>query len=168
MFHRNAAPLLLAVVTACGGSSSDGVGGPPPDLTGKYSLSLTNSNNGCNYTNFKVGDTAQNIELDMTQSGASAAASLRGLANVYFALLGIGTLQGSVNGASASLSAVGTTSIKQGQCAYFVRATADVTLTGNTINGTVTYTNETNKSPDCGALETCSSQQSIAGSRAPK
>jgi hypothetical protein len=49
-----------------------------------------------------------------------------------------------------------------------VRATADITLTGNTINGTMTYRNETNKSPDCGNVETCTSQQSVAGNRPPK
>ena len=112
--------------------------------------------------------TASNIELEVTQSGSTAKGNVKGLANITFALLGIGTLEGPVTGANASLTAVGTNSIKQNQCAYFVRATADFTLTGDTINGTMTYRNETNKHPDCGTLETCTSQQSLSGNRPPK
>jgi hypothetical protein len=157
------------MVLACGGSSGDGVeAAAPSDVAGKYSISVTSTNNGCNYANWRVGDSAQNIELDVSQSGAEANANVRGLANIYFALLGIGTLKGSVSGATASVTSVGTNSIKSGQCAYFVRATVAFTLTGNTINGTVTYSNETNKHPDCGLLDTCTSQQSLAGSRPPK
>jgi hypothetical protein len=104
----------------------------------------------------------------ITQSGADATGQVQGLADFVFGLLGIGALQGSVSGTTALLTSVGTTSLKQGSCAYFVRATADITLSGDTINGTVTYRDETNKSPDCGQLETCTTQQSLAGSRPPK
>ena len=105
---------------------------------------------------------------EITESGDQANGNVRGLANIYFAYLGIGTLTGKVSGSAASLSAVGTTSIKQGQCAYFVRATADFSLAGNAVNGTVTYRNETNHAADCGTLDTCTSTQAIAGSRPPR
>jgi hypothetical protein len=167
MHSRAVASALFLVfpLAACSTTSSNG---SPADISGNYSVSVTNTNNGCNYANWRVGDTAQNVTFEVTQSGDQASGNVRGLANIYFAFLGIGTLTGKVTGSSASLSAVGTTGIKQGQCAYFVRATADFSLTGNTINGTVTYRNETNHAADCGTLETCTSTQSIAGSRPPR
>ena len=70
---------------------------------------------------------------------------------------------------TTSLTAVGTTKLTQGRnCTYSVRATADLTLTENALNGTVTYRDETNHGSDCGVLETCLSQQSVSGSRPPK
>jgi hypothetical protein len=157
--------LLIAVCAACSGSSTSG---PPADLSGKYSVSVTNTDNSCNYANWTIGQTAQNVAFDVTQTDANASGTVQGLAGGYFTLLGIGALQGTVTGSDVVMSATGTTSIKKGTCAYFVKATASFSLTGNTINGTMTYSNETNKSADCGALETCTSQQSIAGSRPPK
>jgi hypothetical protein len=129
---------------------------------------VTNGDNGCNYANWAVGNSAQNISFDIAQSGAQASGTLKGIANIYFAVLGIGTLQGPVNGANASLSGVGTTSLKQGNCAYFVRASANLALTGNALNGTITYSDQTNGSPDCGPLTTCESHQNVSGSRPPK
>jgi hypothetical protein len=144
--------VAASVLAACSGSDSS-VSSPPADFSGNFSVSITNGANGCNYANWQVGKETQNIPFQIAQSGASASGQVQGAANIVFALLGIGTLQGPVTGSSASLSAVGTTSLKQGACAYFVHVTADITLTGDTINGTLTYTDQTNKSPDCGALE---------------
>jgi hypothetical protein len=159
--------VFAGVLGACSGSDAS-TPAPPADFSGSYTVSLTNGANGCNYANWQVGHAVQSIPFDITQSGADVTGEVKGLANVTFAILGIGALKGTASGTSASLSNVGTTSLKQGACAYFVRATADVTLSGNTINGTVTYRDETNKHPDCGTLETCTSMQSVAGSRPPK
>lgn len=166
---RISVPAIVSasLLAACSGSDS-----PPPspaaDFSGKYSVSITNGSNDCHYANWQVGHATQNIPFVITESGTNASGQVQGLANLLFGLLGIGTLQGTVTGSTASLTAVGTTSLKQGACAYFVRATLDMTLSGDTINGTLTYRDETNKSPDCGQLETCTSQQNLAGSRPPK
>jgi len=157
---------LLALLVACG--DDDNGSGPPADVSGVYSVSITNTNNDCQYANWTIGNTAQNIEFDVTENGAAASGNVKGLANIYFAVLGIGTLTGNVSGASASMTAVGTTPVHKDSCTYTVRATANFTLTGNTINGSMVYTNETNHDPSCGILSTCSSTQSIAGSRPPK
>lgn len=159
--------LVALVIAGCSGSDSS-VSGPPADVSGKYSISVKNTDNGCNYANWKIGETSSNIAFEVTQTGGTAKGQVQGLANFYFALLGIGALEGNVNGSSASLTAVGTNAVKQNQCSYFVRATADFTLVGNAINGTMTYRNETNKHPDCGTLETCTSQQEVSGNRPPK
>jgi hypothetical protein len=181
---RGACYALLALVTisACseyaaeegggspaedGGPPAEG-GGPPADFEGKYIISVTNTDNGCRYANWTDGETSQNVDFEITQSESQASGNIRGLANVYFAVMGIGTLSGPVTGNIASISATGTNSIRQGRCAYVVRATAELTLTGDRISGTVTYSNETNKHADCGILETCTSQQTVAGNRRPK
>lgn len=156
---------IAFLLLACSGSDDNQV---PADFSGSYSVAVTNTSNECQYDNWTIGNSTQNIPFEITQSGDVASGDLKGLANFYFAVLGIGTLSGPVTGSTASLSAVGTTSVKKGQCAYFVRATIALSLTGNTINGTVSYTNETNKHADCGVLEACSSVQSVAGSRPPK
>jgi hypothetical protein len=141
---------------------------PPADFAGRYSVSVTNTDNACGYDNWRIGESSQNLTFDVAQGAGEISGDLRGLAGFYFALLGIGTLKGTVTGANASMSAVGTNSIKKGGCAYFVKATASLTLTGNTVNGTMTYTNQTNGAAECGILATCSSQQSVAGNRSPK
>jgi hypothetical protein len=158
---------LASCLAGCSGSDSSS-STPPSDFSGTYSISVTNGDNGCNYANWVQGNSAQNISFDIAQSGSQASGTLKGLANFYFAVLGIGTLQGTVNGANASLTAVGTTSLRQGNCAYFVRATANIQLTGNALNGTMTYSDQVNGSPDCGPLTTCESHQSVSGSRPPK
>src|SRR5262245_15079828 len=106
----------LVLLLGCSGSDSSGL---PADFSGNYSVSITNSSNGCNYANWKVGESVQNIEVSVGQSGADLTVDVRGLANIYFAVLGIGTLKGTAGGSSASATAVGTNSIKQGLCAYF-------------------------------------------------
>lgn len=159
--------VLAACLAGCSGSDSSS-SATPLDFSGTYSISVTSEDNGCNYANWTQGNSAQNISFDIAQSGSQASGTLKGLANLTFSLLGIGTLQGPVTGANASLSAVGTTSLKQGNCAYFVRASASLALTGNALNGTITYSDQVNGSPDCGPLTTCESHQNVSGSRPPK
>ncbi len=161
--------VVAGSVLVVGAGCNDGAeAAPPADFSGKYSISVTNTTNDCNFDGWRVGESSSNITFDITQVGAEASGELQGLASIYFGVLGIGTLRGPVNGFDASISNTGTTSIRKGRCAYFVKATADISLTGNTINGTVTYTPQTNHDPECGTLETCSSTQSVSGNRPPK
>jgi len=162
--HLGTSLALAGLAIGCSSSSS----GVPADVSGRYSVSVTDTKNDCNYGNWTIGQSSQNIEFDVTQTDSSASGQVKGLASLYVAALGIGTLNGSVSGNSATLSAVGTTSVKQGSCAYFVKMTANFTLTGNTINGTIDYSNQTNGDASCGALNTCVSEQSLSGSRPPK
>src|SRR5689334_18211446 len=109
--------VLASVLGACSGSDAS-TPQPAADFSGKYTVSLTNQANGCNYANWQVGQTAQGIPFDITQTGANVTGQVQGLANITFAILGIGALTGTASGGTASLSNVGTTSLKQGQCAY--------------------------------------------------
>lgn len=157
--------LAMAALASAGCSSGSDA---PADVSGTYSLSITDTKNDCNYQGWTIGQSAQNIEFDVTQNGASASGQVKGAANVYVAALGIGALNGTVSGSSATLSATGTTSVKAGSCAFFVKMTANFTLSGNAINGTIDYTNATNGDASCGNLNTCVSEQTLAGSRPPK
>ena len=46
-------------------------------------------------------------------------------------------------------------------------ATVDATLTGDTLTGTIRYTQPTNDAPDCGGREECRSVQNFNGTRPP-
>jgi hypothetical protein len=158
--------VLFALLAACG--DDDSSSSPPADVSGNYSVSVTNTDNGCGYNGWTIGQSTQNIAFVVTQNGVAASGEVKGAANFYFAVLGIGPLAGTVDGAHANMAADGTLHLKDGNCDYVVRATADFTLTGDTINGTMTYSNTTNGDPSCGTKSTCTSTQSIAGSRPPK
>lgn len=73
--------------------SSSGTTGPAADVSGNYSVSVTNETNGCNYSGWTLGQTAQNVGFDVTQSGGSASGNVAGYADVWFIALGIGTWQ---------------------------------------------------------------------------
>lgn len=158
--------LVSALVVACG--DDDASSAPPADISGNYSISVTDADNGCQLGNWVAGQSAQNIQFVVTQNGAALTGEVKGVAAIYFALAGIGPLQGSASGTHGNVTAVGTTSIKDGTCAFFYRVTADFTLTGNAINGTMTYSHSTNHDPSCGYHETCTSTQNVSGSRPPK
>ena len=43
-----------------------------------------------------------------------------------------------------------------------------LTLVGDAVNGRLTYRPQTNRAPDCGVLDACSTVQSFSGSRPPQ
>lgn len=164
-----AAAGLFVAAAACG--SSDTYSAPPPDFSGAFNVSVTNATNGCNYGNWTNGQSTQNVGFTITQSGNSVTGSITNpVIDAYFKLLGITAFAGSVSGDKAELSATGTTSLKDmtTSCAYYVKTTIDITLTGDTINGTLTYSDVVNDPNACGALTTCTSVQNVSGSRPPK
>lgn len=160
-----AAALFVGLSAAC--SDDDGAAAAA-DFSGIYTLSVTNKENGCEYQNWQPEQSTPNIQFEIAQSGTTASGTLKGLSSWYFALLGIGTMQGTVDGDVVSMTAVGEVAAQKAGCAYFVRATVDATIVGDAVNGTVTYSNETNKGAGCGILDTCRSVQAMSGSRPPK
>jgi hypothetical protein len=56
----------------------------------------------------------------------------------------------------------------QANCTYTLNVTFDGALSGDALQGTLTYAPKTNGSPDCGVLEQCQALQDFAGSRPPK
>lgn len=152
-------------MSACGDDDS---AAPPADVSGTYTVSTTNNTNDCNLENFAVGAQNSNITFVISQNGGAATGELKGLANLFFLKYGIGPLSGTVDGSHVNMAATGSAHQKQGACDYQVRATVDVLLSGNTVNGSIAYSTVTNNDASCGTLQTCSSTSSVAGSRPPK
>jgi len=152
---------LLAVV-ACGSSSS----GPPANVAGTYTVSVTNGQNGCMVGTFTPGAMTAGVTVQVTQNGSQVSADVMGLAGVYLtAGVGSSTLVGSLSGSTASLTA--TANHTTGMCAYTTTATASIAFNGDTMQGTITYADSGNGSSDCGVVQSCTNQQNFAGSRPP-
>lgn len=156
---------LLGLAAACGGSDPP----PTPDIHGTYTISTTNGQGAC-LPGWTPGQTASNISVDVTQSGGSVTATVTGVSSaVLIGLWGQGAnvYQGTVSGSSLDLVAHGTRSYSSGSCAFTVDATLHATVSGDVMQGTIVYTPNTNSSPDCASVRTCSASQSFNGTRPP-
>jgi hypothetical protein len=158
-----------AALIACGGSSFQAQSAPA-NIVGDYTTTLTNGANGCQFGNWNSGDTTQDVHLTVQQTGANATATVTGVAGLLFDVIlgGMPQFEGTVTGDSFSLAAVGTNSAKDGQCSFTIKATLVGTLSGDAIQGQLTYSETTNGSSDCGYHATCTSVQAYAGTRAPE
>ncbi len=155
-------PLALLAAVACSSSAS----GPPANVAGTYTVSVTNRENGCNVASFTPGLMTTGVTVQVTQNGAQISADVMGLAGVYLtAGVGSSTLVGSLDGAKASLTA--SANHTTGMCAYTTTATASMTFNGDTMQGSITYTDSGNGSSDCGVVQSCMNLQNFAGSRPP-
>lgn len=156
---------LSVLLAACSGSSFQA---STAHVAGDYSVTLTNGSNGCQFTNWTVGSTVQDVHVTIEQQGTTATATVDGLAAAVFdVVLGTAAFQGSVQGESFTLTAIGSNAAKVENCSFTIKATMAGAISGDAIQGTVTYTETTNGSPDCGYRSTCSSVESFAGVRAP-
>jgi hypothetical protein len=157
----------LLFAFACGGAFQSS--SSPSDISGSYSIALTNQSNGCQFANWTNGSTASDVHFDVQQQGPNVSATVTGVAGLLFDLIlgGKPQFQGTVTDSSFTMAAVGANSATDSQCAYTIQATMAGSSDGDTIQGQLTYTETTNGSPDCGYHATCSSVQSYAGARAP-
>ena len=141
----------------------------PVDVSGDYSIQLTDGSNGCMFSNFTTGATTMDISTTVTQNGTAVSAAVGGIGAVALdALLGSATFVGTLDGDTLSLAMTGTHSAGSGGCAYTMNAALDATYANNAISGTVSYTSDTNNSPDCGTITGCVTTQEVSGSRPPK
>jgi hypothetical protein len=153
---------LLAWLAACGSNS-------PVDVSGMYSVQLTDGSNGCMFQGFTTGSMAMDIPVTVTQNGTAVTAMVGGLGAVALnAVVGSPTFVGTLDGDALALAITGTQSMGSGGCAYTIDATFDATFDNNAISGTVSYTSATNNNSACGAINGCVTTQDIAGSRPPK
>ena len=159
------ASLCLVVLTlaaaACGETDVD--------AAGDYSIALTNRDNGCEFTDWTEGNTSQNIPFVITQDGSEVTGTVEGLSGTFLALwLGTNVFHGEVGGSSIEMTAFGTRSLAQGNCAYTINATVDASLDGDLLEGSIVYTAATNGNPDCSTLDGCESTQDFNGTRPPQ
>jgi hypothetical protein len=151
----------LGVVAACGGE--------PADVSGEYSLAVTNRDNGCEFDDWQEGDTAQNIPLTVDQDGRDVTARLGGLAGLFVeAVLGSRTFEGVVSGDRVTLELYGSRSLSEGNCTFTINATVTGTLIGNALSGFIDYTPAHNGNPDCSSIDRCVTTQEFSGSRPPR
>ncbi len=152
----------LLVFACLAGCSSD-----PIDLAGDYTVALTSRDNGCNYAGWTVGNMTTGVDVVITQSGSSATATVNGSAGVVLdAFVGGHVYTGNVDGDSFDLVQHGTKSSTMGNCTYTITSDIVGTLSGDSISGSVKYTDATNGDPSCPM--NCLSSQDYNGSRPPK
>jgi hypothetical protein len=152
----------IAIAAGCGGDNE------PADVAGNYTMAITNRENGCNLQNWNVGEMSTGIMVTVTQSGANATAIIEGGVGAYVELiLGSRSFTGDVRGHQIDLTLVGTRSATMGNCTYTYNAILDGHLDGDTLEGEISYTPQTNDQSDCAAFEGCASVQGFNGTRPP-
>ena len=145
-----------------------GCSSEPADVAGSYTIAVTNGENGCNFDNWTVGDTAENIPVTITQDGATASAAVEGpVALLLGLLLGSATYQGEVDGNQLDLTIFGTNSATEGNCVFTYNSVLDAELTGDVLQGEIRYEAATVDNPDCAAIEGCATIQRFNGTRPP-
>lgn len=155
---------LLAAASACG----DDGGGTPTDAAGDWTLAITNGDNGCDFDQWQVGQTASSIPFTITQSGADVTGNVGGLAGTTLdVVLGSHTFTGDVAGHNALMTLYGERSATSGNCTWTVNATIDADVDGDVMVGTIDYTIATNGNPDCASREGCHTVQQFNGTRPP-
>jgi hypothetical protein len=170
--------LVLVVLASCGGDDDFVVpprdatvdAAPPAELSGVYSLAVTNGANGCAFGNWTDGAVAQNVPFTITQADANVTGEITGITG-SLVMLGFGsrTFTGTVDARGAfTMTLIGSRAEMQNQCTYTRKATATGMLAGDSISGMLDYTTMTNGSPDCGSLEGCHTIQRYSGSRPPR
>jgi hypothetical protein len=145
---------------ACSGSD-------PVDAEGTYSVGVTNREDQCAF-GWTVGQQTPGIEVVVTQNGANAIAEIKGGGGfAVFTVLNTATFSGSVDGDELDLFATGTKSFSKGNCTYTYDGHIAATLTGDALQGSISYVANTNTASDCAAVQ-CTSTQDFCGSRPPR
>ncbi|MEI8255022.1 MAG: hypothetical protein WCJ30_05055 [Deltaproteobacteria bacterium] len=158
---RFAAVLVVLGTTA--------VGCAPADVAGSYSASVTSGDNGCGLSGWTPGSSATGVPFNVTQTGDAVSGTVGGLTGAVFNLaFGSNVFTGTVAGTHVVMVLHGQNAQSQNGCAFTWDARIVGDLSGDALQGTITYTANTNTSPACATLSTCRSVQSFSGSRPPR
>jgi hypothetical protein len=162
-------PLACALALTGLACSSSTTSAPPVNVTGKYTVDVTDEANGCNIANWMQGQQSMGIPVTVTQQGASVTATVTGLVGAFMvAGIGTNTFSGTLTGGNTTMTATGTVQGTQGSCTFTTNATVQAAFSGDTMQGTVTYTRiPTMATSACASLQGCQSVQSFAGARPP-
>jgi hypothetical protein len=168
---RNLLAVLFAVLGLCGCSSGQQFTPDmsTADVSGVYSVALTNDASTCPFPNWMEGKTASGVGLTITQDGAKIHGTIDDPATALVFTLAFGStnFDGTVSGKDLTLVNYGSRNQSMGNCTFTYNATAEGTLNVDSISGTITYAPATNDNPDCAAVQ-CSATQRFSGSRPPK
>ncbi len=154
------------------GDNSDGAAplpSEPEDVAGNYTVNLTNGDNGCELENWEEDAETSGVELELTQDDTDLTGEVTDVATALVLTIGLGSpdFEGTVTGSHFTLTNNGTVSGTDGDCVFTRTATIRGQIDGDAVEGTVTYTYETNGDPSCGDRETCESVQQFNGTRPP-
>ena len=150
---------LALVLAACGGNSN---------VAGSYTIALTNRDNGCNLSNWTVGNSTTGVGVSITQNGADVTAMVSGGGGLALgALLGTNTFTGDD---SIDLKALGSRANQSGNCTWTFNAEITADLVGDSLTGRIDYRAADNGNPDCTTknIHGCDSYQDFNGTRPPQ
>jgi len=157
--------ILLPVLALAGCGSDDEF---TADVAGTYTIALTNDASTCAFDNWKEGPQLGTIGFAITQDGKKIQGTLDGGPAFFFDFwLGSHDFDGTIQGRALTLTNYGENPKQQGNCSFTYNATVKANQNADTIEGTITYSPQTNGNPDCAAVE-CSASQRFSGSRPPK
>jgi hypothetical protein len=152
---------LAAILAGCGTD--------PVDAEGTYSVAVTNRDNGCNFANWTIGESAANIQVVVTQQGDSASATVTGVTGGVLTLwLGSNVFSGKVSGNQLDLLLTGTRAQTTGNCTWTVNGEIDARLNGDVLVGRINYVGASNDASDCTPIEGCVTYQDFNGTRPPR
>jgi len=155
--------LPLVVLAGCGSDDEF-----TADVAGSYTIAITNDDSTCAFSNWEEGKETSGVGLVIAQDGQKLHGTLDGLAGAFFQLwLGSADFDGTIDGRALRLTNFGEKASQQGNCSFTYNATVNATQNADTIEGTITYSPQTNGNPDCAAVE-CSASQRFSGVRPPK
>ena len=154
---------LLALLISVAACSTDDA-----NVTGDYNVNLTNRDNGCNFMNWTVGDSAAAM-VTFGQNGSAVTATATGVgALILDVVLGGHVFSGRISGNSLDLTLFGTRSNTSGNCTYTFHAEIHAAVDGDVMTGQLDYAAATNANPDCAGITNCRSFQDFNGTRPPR
>jgi hypothetical protein len=146
MHDRIAVAFVFGLSLGCGSSDS----GPPVDFSGEYAGTSTNGSSTCP-GQWTMGEVAQG-EFNLLQSGVNVQFSAqRATSLVFYAVFGIASFTGKAAGNHVEAPIVGSVMNTQGACVYTWDGTISADLVGEKLDGTLSYTPNTNGNADCDA-----------------
>jgi hypothetical protein len=152
---------LFVLLVGCGGGSD-------ANVEGDFTIALTNRDNGCNFANWTVGDTAANIPVVIAQTESNVQATVNGGAGLALDLaFGARTYSGTVDGNDLLLELQGSRAQSMGNCAFTYNSQIDARIDVDTLTGRIDYTTATNGNTDCAPIDGCVSFQEFNGTRPP-
>jgi hypothetical protein len=160
-FVMRTIPIAVALFASVACSSSSE--GPPAQVAGDYTLTITDGQNGCNVLNFTTNATQSGTIVTIAQNGSALSATATHMSGLVLAFAAGDKIGGMIEAEEASLAS--SANLTQGGCAYTLTATTNMTFHENQMQGTTLYTASGNGSPDCGPLQNCTTTQTFTGAR---
>lgn len=151
---------LPALIASC--QSSDYT--DSSDLTGQYTVTITDGTDDCGLDSWVAGQTLQS-PLTISEGTDDISAEFGAPAAPFTARLGGAVFRGNTSDGVGHFVLHGTPQFKTGDCSYRLSATFDAVRDDSQLLGTLAYHAVTNHAASCGALETCTAKQDVQGTR---